>query len=209
MANYHNQRIEYGKFRLEKSKLTPDPFALFKTWFQEALKANIPDANAMVVSTCLNNAPSSRITLLKEISEGGFVFYTNYNSRKGYEIAQNPKVSLLFFWQSLERQVRVEGSATKVKESESETYFNSRPAESRIAAIVSPQSKIIAHKETLLKEYQELLAQNKPLNRPDHWGGYRVIPHYFEYWQGGENRLHDRFSYLLEGDSWNIQQLAP
>lgn len=209
MANYHHHRIEYGKYRLEKASLDPNPFVVFESWFQEALKADIPDANAMVVSTSYKNVPSARITLLKEISAGGFVFYTNFNSRKGQEIAQNPNVSLLFFWQSLERQVRIEGRASQVNEIEADLYFNSRPAESRVAAIVSPQSDVIEQKEMLMKQYHDLLAQKKSLKRPNHWGGYRVIPHYFEFWQGGENRLHDRFAYAAEGKTWVIKQLAP
>lgn len=209
MSIFHDHRLQYGKYRLEKDTLHSDPIIMFEEWFHEVVKAELPDANAMVVATCHQGRPSARITLLKEISEGGFVFFTNYHSRKGREIALNPHVSLLFYWQAFERQVRIEGIASQISHSESDQYFNSRPFESRLAAIVSPQSEVIESKNLLVEQYNQMLTQSQHAPRPDHWGGFRVIPEYFEFWQGGENRLHDRFTYRLENKKWVIHQLAP
>jgi pyridoxamine 5'-phosphate oxidase len=155
--------------------------------------------------------PTGRIVLLKGIEEGGFVFYTNYNSRKGGEIAHNELVSLTFFWADLERQVRIEGKALKVSEETSTNYFLSRPRDSQIGAWASPQSQQVAGKETLNELFEKYKTEfaEKPIAKPPHWGGYVVIPHYLEFWQGRPSRMHDRICYTLENNNWNIKRIAP
>lgn len=205
-------RQAYHLGSLEREHLHDDPFSQFGHWFSYALEAGIQEPNAMVLSTCnTEGAPSSRVVLLKEFSAGGFSFFTNYQSRKGEEIAVNPNVSLLFLWLPLERQVRIEGYAEKLPETDSEAYFHSRPQGSRLGAWVSEQSRVIDGREVLderLQHYRNQWAGTE-IPRPPHWGGYRVIPLYFEFWQGRDNRLHDRFSYTPDGNIWRIHRLAP
>lgn len=205
-------RNEYTKAELDESSVNTNPFKQFESWFQEAVSGEVVEPNAMVISTCdSENRPFQRTVLLKTYNEDGFIFYTNYNSRKAQQIEQNKHVSLLFPWYSLERQVTISGTATKVSMKESLNYFLSRPKGSQIGAWVSNQSEVITSRsilETKLAEMKQKFKDGKiPL--PDHWGGYRVIPDSIEFWQGRPNRLHDRIMYEQAEDDWNIKRLAP
>jgi pyridoxamine 5'-phosphate oxidase len=200
-------RSEYGISSLSELNIPHDPFVLFQEWFQIALNANVHESNAMVLSTSIDNKPSSRVVLLKEIKDDSFVFFTNYNSRKGQSIDINPNVSLCFFWKELERQVRIEGLAQKISEERSSEYFYSRPEQSQIGAIISPQSTKIVSRVALENTFENFDVKNilKPIN----WGGYAVKPTMIEFWQGGKYRLHDRICYELENNIWNTYRLAP
>jgi pyridoxamine 5'-phosphate oxidase len=176
------------------------------------LKANQDDANAMVLATSdSDNKPSARIILLKGFDKEGFVFYTNYDSRKGRQIAVNPNAALVFFWPALERQVRIEGRIEKTSRKESDEYFKIRPEGSNISAMISPQSQRIPNREYLehLEQDHLNLYHNKTIDRPENWGGYRLVPDLFEFWQGREHRLHDRFEYAWTSGGWEIYRLAP
>lgn len=205
-------RIDYTLKSLDISDVNADPITQFNTWFKEALHAKVLEPNAMTLSTLGKNGfPNSRIVLLKGIDDG-FVFFTNYQSTKGEELAQHPKVALTFFWPELERQVRVIGEVAKVSEKESDEYFFSRPFSSQIGAWVSPQSKEIPNRSFLEEREQAYAKELKPdtVRRPPHWGGYRVTPIEIEFWQGRPSRLHDRILYSLEKPSnWNIKRIAP
>lgn len=204
-------RQNYEKFELLETSLASDPFEQFTLWFNDALKAGVPEANAMTLATTtLAGRPSARIVLLKGFDAQGFVFYTNYLSRKGHELAENPCASLLFFWPALERQVRIEGAIEKVSPAESDEYFHSRPLGSRIGAWVSPQSQPItrAELEARTAELTESLGGEPP--RPEHWGGYRLAPDRVEFWQGRPSRLHDRLVFQRDaGQAWSRVRLAP
>ena len=196
---------------LTEKNAARNPFDMFKQWFNEAFDQYEEEANAMMLSTVGdNNQPSSRMVLLKEFSDKGFVFFTNYLSRKGLEIAINPFVSLLFYWPLPERQIRIEGFSEKINPGESDKYFASRPKESRISAVISPQSQIVPDRNFLEKKFDEV-EKSSPgeIPRPHHWGGYRVHPASFEFWQGRQGRLHDRLLYKPEGAHWIISRLAP
>jgi pyridoxamine 5'-phosphate oxidase len=197
---------------LEKD-LDPDPMRQFANWWQQALESKIEEPNAMTLATCsASGRPSSRIVLLKGIENNGFVFFTNYLSRKGTEINDNPFVSLLFFWKELERQVRIEGKIIRVPAKESDEYFSSRPKESRIGAWSSPQSRVIESREILQKNVEKYNAQFAEgiIPRPEFWGGYQLQPDLIEFWQGRPGRLHDRLRYALaENNTWKIERLAP
>lgn len=205
-------RKDYSRMSLTEDDLADDPIAQFSTWLQHALTAEIPEANAMSLSTVgADGRPSSRIVLIKNIDARGFDWFTNYDSQKGRELAANPYAALLFHWVELERQVRIEGKVERVPEAESEAYFNSRPLLSRLAAVASEQSAPVAGRAEL--EKQLLDAGNtygdKPV-RPPHWGGYRLVPDRLEFWQGRRSRLHDRIVYTLEADgNWRKQRLQP
>ena len=210
----HNIREEYRSPNLEISDLDPNPFHQFHDWFQEVLKADIGDPNAMTLSTCTpDGRPSARIVLLKGYDENGFVFYTNYESRKGQEMSANAHVALNFLWKKLYRQIRIEGQAAKMTAEESTTYFQSRPRGSQVGAWASPQSGVISDKAILekrVKEVQERFKGQETLPLPPFWGGYRVVPSVIEFWQGQPSRLHDRFFYeKKENGGWGISRLAP
>jgi pyridoxamine 5'-phosphate oxidase len=205
-------RKDYTKLSLDTSEVEPNPFAQFSLWFKEAVDSEIPEPNAFTLSTVdATNKPHSRIVLLKGLEDDTFKFYTNYASDKGEEIASNPNVSLCFFWIELERQVRVDGVASKLKRPESEAYFTSRPHMSQIGAHASNQSEEVPSRAFLDEKFTELLAKfeegNVPM--PDAWGGYKVAPEYFEFWQGRPSRLHDRIVYEKSRDLWQIKRLSP
>lgn len=205
----HGHRRNYQLHELTEDKISPNPFEQFGWWFTDATNSDIIEPNCMVLSTATKaGQPSSRVVLLKAFSEEGFVFYTNYHSRKGRELTDNPHASLLFFWDKLERQVRIEGEVEKVHAQLSEEYFHSRPYESRLSAVVSEQSEEIPSRQ-FLEDKLEALRKSESVKRPEHWGGYIVKPHYFEFWQGRASRLHDRIVYAKNGESWKVKRLAP
>jgi len=213
MSNPQDIRKSYQRAELNVSDLSPDPIDQFNQWWKDALDSNINEPNAMNLSTVSEaGQPSSRTVLLKGISNHGFEFYTNYESKKAIEMEQNPKVALLFFWQELERQIRIEGLVEKVSRERSAAYFQSRPLGSQIGAWASPQSRSIEDRDELdhaVARIEEKFIGQDPLPLPDHWGGYIVKPNLFEFWQGRQDRLHDRFEYLLENQVWSIRRLAP
>ncbi|AUI66742.1 MULTISPECIES: pyridoxamine 5'-phosphate oxidase [Glaesserella] len=206
----HHIREEYSKQALSKADCAANPLEQFQKWLNEAMQAQVNEPTAMNIATVQNGKPSSRMVLLKELNEQGFVFFTNYRSRKGQAIAETPYVALTFFWAELERQVRIEGKISPISEQASDDYFQSRPYTSRIGAWASEQSKIIASKQILLARAAKFTLQY-PLHvpRPNHWGGYVVIPDYIEFWQGRPSRLHDRICYSLEQGQWVKTRLAP
>ena len=206
-------RKQYTKGRLIASEVPPTPFILFKDWFDEVQsKGKEQETNAMTLSTQQpDGGVASRVVLLKEVSDEGFVFYTNYNSSKGQSIEHNNQVCISFFWQSMERQVIIQGTATKLPPEASDQYFQSRPRGSQMGAHVSNQSEVIENRFTLEKRLKFLEDQykNKPIPRPTHWGGYVVSPHSIEFWQGRTNRLHDRLVYKQKSSTWVIKRLSP
>jgi pyridoxamine 5'-phosphate oxidase len=208
-----NLRKEYQNEKLSEKEVSPNPFNQFEAWFEEALKAEVLEPNAMTLATATKDGkPSARIVLLKGIDKRGISFYTNYLSRKGKELAKNPWASVVIFWPELERQVRIEGKIVKISKEESEAYFHSRPAGSQISAISSPQSQVIPSREVLeiATEQNTKKYEGKEIPKPAHWGGFLLEPISVEFWQGRENRLHDRLHYvLMEKGKWKIERLAP
>jgi pyridoxamine 5'-phosphate oxidase len=206
-------RKEYkAGYQLTEDLINPNPIKQFSEWFEFATKAEIIEPNAMALATVgSDNAPSVRMLLMKEFSDKGFVFYTNYLSHKGKQLGENPKAALLFFWAELERQVRIEGMVEKLLRNESEAYFNSRPRGSQLGAAASEQSQVITSRSELEKKHQELdaLHCDSSIPCPKDWGGYILKPEHFEFWQGQENRLHDRISYLKSNSNWTIKRLSP
>ncbi|HEX6670020.1 MAG TPA: pyridoxamine 5'-phosphate oxidase [Gemmatimonadales bacterium] len=205
-------RREYARARLDETDVSPDPFAEFARWFAEAQAAEAAEANAMVLATASpDGRPSARMVLLKGFDERGFVFFTDYRSRKGEELEANPYAALAFHWGELERQVRIEGTVTRTSPEESDLYYRTRPLGSRLGAWVSHQSRTIASREVLEAKLREVEQRfdGRDLPLPPHWGGYRVRPECFEFWQGRESRLHDRIRYLREGEGWRIGRLSP
>jgi pyridoxamine 5'-phosphate oxidase len=210
MKSIKNLRTDYQKSELNVKDLTEEPITLFQQWLSQAITYS-NDANAFVLSTVNSNAvPSSRVLLLRDATEKGFSFFTNYSSRKSQEIEVNPNVCMNFFWPEMERQVRINGSISRLSEQESDDYFNSRPYESRIGAWCSPQSQVIESREVLENKIQELKKKYPyEVPRPENWGGYTIVPNEIEFWQGRASRLHDRFLYKKEGENWTINRLAP
>ncbi len=205
-------RKDYLNGKLEVESILSNPVEQFKLWFQEAINAGVDEPTAMFLATTgKDSQPAARIVLLKGVDEKGFDFFTNYQSRKGLQIAENPKVAATFFWKELERQVRIEGVVEKLDGAESDEYFNSRPAESRFSAAASPQSQVIPDRNFLEKKITGLkeMFSVEELKRPEHWGGYKLKPHRIEFWQGRENRLHDRLVYAISDGNWFIERLAP
>lgn len=212
--NIADLRREYQRASLSETDVDPDPLRQFQRWLDEAIAGQLPEPTAMTLATAgADGTPAARIVLLKGVVAGGFVFFTNYQSRKGAELAARPAAALLFHWVELERQVRVEGVASRVEAADSDAYFASRPQPARIGAWASPQSRVIPDREWLEREVaaarERFAAQGEPVPRPAHWGGYRVAPSTIEFWQGRESRLHDRIRYRRENTRWRIERLAP
>ena len=204
-------RKNYTFGQLSETEVPSNPLSLFQLWFDQAVKAECPEPNSMTLATAdTAGNPSARIVLLKGADEAGFTFFTNYESQKGKDLAARPQAALLFHWHELERQVRIKGIVERVSAAESDEYFHSRPAASRIGAWASPQSAEIPNREFLEEAEKRFAADfgDKP-PRPEHWGGYRLHPTEIEFWQGRPSRLHDRIHYQLEGSSWRIARLAP
>ena len=205
-------RQDYNVGELLESSVPPEPWELFSSWFEIARKAKILEPNAMILSTVTEDGqPTSRVVLLKDFNHRGLVFFTNYLSQKGKHLTNNPRASILFWWEPLQRQIRIEGEAVKIDEEESDTYFQSRPYGSCLGAWVSEQSQTIVDRTVLEKrqiEFEKKFADSN-VPRPDHWGGYRLVPNKFEFWQGRSNRLHDRLLYQMKQDSWVRVRLAP
>jgi pyridoxamine 5'-phosphate oxidase len=215
MQDLYAERTDYQGDHLLESTAPADPFVLFDAWLADALLAKergeLPEPTAMVIATCVDDQPSTRTVLLKNVSDEGFTFFTNYNSRKGSELSRNRNVALLFGWYPLHRQVRVEGTAELVPRAESEAYFATRPRESQLAAWASEQSATLASLDELTRAYAaaELRFHDTTVPCPEHWGGYQVIPTMIEFWQGQPSRMHDRLLYRRAGLSWNRSRLAP
>jgi pyridoxamine 5'-phosphate oxidase len=211
MTKLSDLRKSYMKGSLSEEDVQSNPIEQFHIWFKQARDSDIPEPNAMTVASAdANGKPSARIVLIKEVTEAGFVFFTNYDSHKGQDLTANPHAALLFFWPELERQIRIEGIVEKLSESESDEYYHSRPLDSRIGAWASPQSQIISSRTQLVTkaaEYALKFALNPP--RPPHWGGFRVKPELMEFWQGRPSRLHDRIQYSRTDSAWKIDRLAP
>lgn len=205
-------RTDYKKASLAEADVTSDPFSQFANWFDQALKADVAEPNAMSLSTVnAEGKPSSRIVLIKEFDQRGFSWFTNYDSAKGQDLGSNPHAALLFFWTALERQVRIEGRIEKLSDAENDAYFNSRPLGSRQSALASQQSQPIADREALEQKLATVVAEfGEHPPRPAHWGGYRLLPERVEFWQGRSSRLHDRIIYTRDDNgAWKISRLQP
>lgn len=211
--DFKNMREQYGEELLDENSVSDNPFELFEHWFQSVKSSEIKEPNAMVLATVDEDLqPDARVVLLKEIADGGFVFYTNFSSAKGSQLDINTKASLVFAWVDLQRQVRVKGIVSKYDDKKSEEYFQSRPKMSQVAAWASPQSKVIPGRaaiERLYNEYDEMFAEKDVLPKPPLWGGYILQPTSIEFWQGRRNRLHDRVRFLKNNEGWTKERLAP
>jgi pyridoxamine 5'-phosphate oxidase len=213
-VNVADLRRDYSRQTLLESNADANPFLQFQNWFTQALNAQVIEPNAMTLATITpDGKPAARIVLLKDFDERGFVFYTNFQSRKGQELAQTPAAALVFWWGELERQVRIEGSIAVVSETEADEYFQRRPRGSQLGAWVSNQSQVITDRSVLEKRLEQIEKdyQDRPIPRPHHWGGYRLAPTYFEFWQGRANRLHDRLCYrhTTASSPWQVERLSP
>lgn len=197
---------------LSETEVASNPLVQFEMWFAQALIHHQKDANAFVLSTATKDGkPSARVVLLKGVENGGFIFYTNYESRKGKELLENPYASMTFFWSTMEKQVRIEGKVQKVSEKDSDEYFKIRPEGSKAGAWISPQSSVISNRDELAQKHKEFTTahKNKEIHRPPFWGGFCIIPTRVEFWQGRSSRLHDRILYTFENNKWKIERLAP
>ena len=213
-VNIADLRREYRGASLTEADVDPDPLRQFQRWLHEAIQAELPEPTAMTLATvAADGAPAARIVLLKGVDAGGFLFFTNYQSRKGAELAARPLAALLLHWVELERQVRIEGAVSKAAPEESDAYFVTRPHSARLGAWASPQSRVIPDREWLEQELaavrERFAAQGEHVPRPPHWGGYRVAPTSLEFWQGRASRLHDRLRYRHDGAHWRLERLAP
>lgn len=209
-----DERRDYARHGLNESDATPDPLDLFSCWLDEAVKAKLDDATAMTLATATRDGvPSARVLLLKGLDDQGFVFFTNYESRKGQELAVNPNAALVFFWPAFERQVRITGTVSKADHKAAETYFQSRPRQSQVSAWASPQSRRVDNREVLEKAADDVAkryADYDKLPLPPNWGGYCLKPQTIEFWQGRPSRLHDRLLYTRQGESkWKLERIAP
>lgn len=211
LPNLADERKDYLRSRLLESDTPSYPMPLFDAWMKDALQEKIEDATAMALATCIDNRPSCRIVLLKGTENTSFYFYTNYASRKGQELAQNPHAAATFFWVKLERQVRIEGTVRKISREQSAAYFASRPLESQISAAVSPQSQPVESRDMLEALFQEMAdrLQGQAPALPEEWGGYELVANRVEFWQGGSGRMHDRIVYEKQGEGWTKTRLAP
>jgi pyridoxamine 5'-phosphate oxidase len=210
--NIADIRKDYTLRGLHESDAAADPFTQFQTWFDQAVAAGVPEPNAMTLATCTpDGIPSARIVLLKILDDRGLQFFTNYESRKSLELLNNPNAALVFFWPDLERQVRIEGRVEKSSETESDAYYHARPRNSRLGAWASAQSSVIASREELEARQREFDARYSADNvpRPPHWGGFRMVPTVFEFWQGRPSRLHDRLRYRQAEGRWIVERLSP
>ena len=212
LPDLHSLRKEYTRAGLDEANLAPDPMGQFRRWFEDAFSAGLHEPNAMTVATATpDGKPSARVVLLKGFDERGFVFYTNYEGRKGRELEENPYCALVFYWGELERQVRIEGRASRVPAEESDAYYGSRPRGSRLGAWASAQSREVGDRAALEERLRGLEAEHegREVTRPPFWGGFRVAPEVVEFWQGRENRLHDRLAYRHAGNVWEVARLQP
>ena len=212
ISNFQDEHLPPIAETLDEKLIDRNPIDLFERWFSEARAAGLPLPEAMTLATTSTaGKPSARMVLLKEVDENGFVFFTNYQSSKAKDLDSNPVAALVFYWPQLERQVRVEGKVARTSGVESDEYFETRPRESQIGALASPQSEVISSREILQKRAEELeqLYKGREVERPAHWGGYRLTPERIEFWKGRIGRLHDRILYEREGGGWEIKRLAP
>ena len=213
MTDLHNLRKDYKQDTLSESEVDKNPIAQFEKWMHETISSKIvPEPNAMtLVTSTLDGKPSARVVLLKSFNKEGFVFYTNYESRKAKELNENPNACIVFDWHIMERQVRIEGIVKKTSKEESDRYFNSRPKDSQLGAWISPQSSFIDGRQELDDRKVQIESQfeEKPITRPLHWGGYVLKPHTIEFWQGRQSRLHDRLIYFKTDEEWILRRLAP
>ena len=212
MSNIADLRKEYKLRNLDEADISDNPISLFSVWWDDAIHSQIDEVNAMTLATVkTDGTPTGRVVLLKGYDENGFVFYTNYESDKGKELVQNNKACLIFYWKELERQVRITGTVVKNSDAENDEYFNSRPEGSKIGAWSSPQSSPIEDRSVIEKNVVKFQEQfkDKPVTRPPHWGGYKVLPTSIEFWQGRENRLNDRLLFTSEDGKWNLNRLSP
>lgn len=205
-------RKEYTQRGLHETEAADDPVEQFRRWFEQAVSAQLPEPNAMTLATCTpDGRPSARIVLLKGYNGNGFTFFTSYEGRKAKELDSNPRAALVFYWPELERQIRIEGTIERTSSEESDAYFATRPRNSQLGAWASSQSSVVASREVLERRWAELQARyaNQPVPRPPHWGGYRLIPTVFEFWQGRPSRLHDRLRYRRSPTGWVRERLSP